>query len=141
MIGGPTRAKTTTETVQVIIVLIHWKIKPDRVEDFLCFWKKKATVDNRRGLVGEFLTEAHSSAEYPWITWHLTGCEGKYRSFINVGYWAYAEDFREQVDKYFDTSTGVKCFEFEPRVRTVLKPQCWRLGDAPLPIHDSGGVL
>ena len=125
----------------MIIVLIHWKIKPDKVEDFLDFWRQKAIVDNRRGLVGEFLMEAHSPAEYPWITWELTGCEGKYRSFINVGHWANSEEFHEQIGKYFETSTGTCEFEFEKRVRVVLKPKCWRLGDAPLPIHDSGGVL
>ena len=72
----------------MIIVLIHWKIKPDQemVDKFLQFWRQSAVVDDRRGLVGEFLTEAHSTSEYTWITWQLTGCEGKYRSFINVGY-------------------------------------------------------
>jgi len=127
----------------MIIVLIEWKIKPEpeMVEKFLRFWKKKAVVSDRRGLIGEFLTEAHSTAEYGWITWQLTGCEGKYRSFINIGYWSSAEEFHAQVGKYFETSAGLKEFEAEPRVRAVLKPNCWRIGDGTLPIHDSGGVL
>ncbi len=125
----------------MIIVLIHWKIKPEMVEDFLKFWKDTAVVTDRRGLVGEFLTEAHSTAEYPWVTWHLTGCEGKYRSFINVGYWDSAQEFQEQIGKYFETSTEMQKFEAERRVRTALKPKCWRMGDGNLPIHDSGGVL
>lgn len=125
----------------MIIVVIHWKIKPELVEEFLESWKKTAVVGDRRGLVGEFLTEAHSTAEYPWITWDLAGCEGKYRSFINVGYWDSAQEFQEQIGKYFETSTGMQKFEAEPRVRTALKPKCWRMGDSNLPIHDSGGVL
>ena len=127
----------------MIIALIHWKIKPEQemVDSFLDFWRKTAVVNDRSGLIGEFLTEAHSTAEYSWITWHLTGCEGKYRSFINVAYWNSAEDFYAQIGKLFETSTGTKEFEAEPRVRTVLKPNCWRMGDSTLPIHDSGGVL
>ena len=127
----------------MIIVLIEWKIKPEpeMVEKFLRFWKKKAVVSDRRGLIGEFLTEAHSTAEYGWITWRLTVCEGKYRSFINIGYWSSAEEFHAQVGKYFETSAGLKEFEAKPRVRAVLKPNCWRIGDGTLPIHDSGGVL
>ena len=127
----------------MIIVLIEWKIKPEpeMVEKFLRFWKKKAVVSDRRGLIGEFLTEAHSTAEYGWITWQLTGCEGKYRSFINIGYWSSAEEFHAQVGKDFETSAGLKEFEAKPRVRAVLKPNCWRIGDGTLPIHDSGGVL
>ena len=76
----------------MIIVMIHWKIVPDRVDEFLEFWRKEALINDRRGLVGELLTEAHSTAEFEWITWQLTGCEGKYRSFINIGYWDNAKD-------------------------------------------------
>ena len=127
----------------MIIVVIHWKIKPEpeTVKEFLEFWKTTAVVEDRRGLIGEYLSEGHSTAEFGWITWPLTGCEGNYRSFINVGYWNSAEEFQEQVGKYFDSSTGPKDFEAEPRLRTALKPKYWRIGDSSLPIHDSGGVL
>ena len=125
----------------MIIVVIHWKIKPDRVDEFLKFWRRKAIVEDRRGLIGEFLSEGHSTAEFGWITWPLTSCEGEYRSFVNVGYWNSGEEFQSQVGKYFDSSTGKKDFEAEPRLRTALKPKCWRMGDSKLPLHDSGGVL
>ena len=127
----------------MVIVLIHWKIKPKQkmVDRFLEFWKKEAIVNDRRGLVGEFLTESHSNAEYDWITWGLGGCERKYRTFINIGYWSSAEEFKDQIGQYFDTSSGKKDFEAKRRVRTVMKPKCWRIGDASLPSHDSGGVL
>lgn len=125
----------------MIIVMIHWKIVPDGVEEFLEFWRKEALIIDRRGLVGEFLTEEQTSVDFKWITWQLTGCERKYKSFVNVGYWKNSKEFHEQVGKYFETSTGKRDFEYELRVRTVLKPKCWRMGDYPLPIHDSGGVL
>ena len=124
----------------MVIVLIQWKIKPDSVEDFLRFWKEEAFVQDREGLVGEFLSEAHSTAEYSWINWQLTGCEQEYRSFVNVGLWSNPEDFQEQVGKYFAECTSSKGFEFGPRQRVVLKPKCWRVGCAKLPCLDSGGV-
>ena len=125
------------------IVLIHWKIRPEQkmVDKFLKFWRATATIDDRRGLIGEFLTEAHSTAEYGWITWQLTGCEGKYRSFVTIGCWNSADEFYAQIGKYFETSSGQHAFEAEPRKRTVLKPKCWRMGDGALPVHDSGAVL
>ena len=127
----------------MIIVLIHWKIKPEpeMVEKFLEFWRQTAIVDDRGGLIGEFLTESHSTTEYGWITWQLAGCEGKYKSFINIGYWDSADAFYAQIGKHFETSTGQKDFEAEPRLRTLMKPKCWRMGDGRLPVHDSGGVL
>lgn len=126
----------------MIIVVIHWRIKrePEMVEKFLRFWKNTAVVSDRRGLIGEFLTEPHSAAEYRWITWDLTDCQGKHRSFINVGFWNSAEEFHDQIGQYFPTSDGLKDFEAEPRVRTALKPMCWRVGDGALPVHDSDGV-
>lgn len=125
------------------IVLIHWKIRPEQkmVDEFLKFWRETAVIDDRRGLVGEFLTEAHSKDEYAWITWQLTGCEEKYRSFITVGCWNSADEFYAQVGKHIRTSSELKPFEAEPRIRTVMNPKCWRMGDATLPVHDSGGVL
>jgi hypothetical protein len=125
----------------MIIVLIHWKIIPNKVDEFLEFWRKTAVVQDRRGLIGEFLSEAYSTVEYSWITWQLTGSYGKYHSFINVGLWNNAEDFHEQIGRYFESSSGKREFEYEPRIRTVLGPRCWRVGDSSLPQHDSSGVL
>ena len=127
----------------MIIVFIRWKIVPnkDKVDDFLEYWRKIAVVQDRRGLIGEFLSEPHSTAEYDWITWDLGGDNENYRSFINVGVWDNPEEFREQIAKYFNDTAPPKDFEADRRVRTVLRPKCWRMGDSSLPIHDSGGVL
>ena len=125
----------------MVIVLVHWKIKPACAQEFLEFWRQEAVVQDRRGLVGEFLSEACHTSEFPWITWDLTGREGQYRSFLNVGLWHDTDDFHRQVAMYFNDQTAPKSFEFERRVRTIMRPQCWRMGDARLPVHDSGGVL
>ena len=123
----------------MVIALIHWKIKPDRVNEFLGYWRKEAVVQDRKGLIGEFLSEACHTSDFPWITWDLTGCEGVYRSFVNVSMWSDVEEFHEQIGKHF---TGKpEEFEYELRVRTILRPACWRMGDSHLPIHDSGGTL
>ena len=51
----------------MVIVLIHWKIKRDCVDDFLTFWKTKACIKDRSGLVGEFLSEVQSEKDCEWI--------------------------------------------------------------------------
>ena len=124
----------------MVIVLIHWKIKPDNVDDFLCHWQKKTTVHDREGLIGEFLSEGCHTSEFPWITWDLSGCEGLYRSFINVGLWRNGQDFHDQIGKYFKDKEEPEDFEQEHRVRTILRPKHWRMGDSILPSHDSGGT-
>ena len=128
----------------MIIVLIKWKIKNNQqqIDDFLKFWRQEATIQDRKGLVGEFLSEIGSKEKYKYITWEFERPKGDtYTIFVNVGIWADPTAFFEQVGKYFDDEKPLQPFEAERRVRTVLEPKCWRIGDAPLPVHDSGGVL
>ena len=125
----------------MVIVLIHWKIKPDKVDDFFAYWQRSVVVQDRKGLIGEFLSEGCNTSEFPWITWDLSGCEGLYRSFINVGIWRNAQDFHEQIGMYFKDKEEPEDFEHEHRVRTILRPKHRRVGDASLPSHDSGGTL
>ena len=128
----------------MIIVLIKWKIenKQDRINAFLNFWRKEAVVQDRKGLVGEFLSEIGSKAQYDYITWDFEQPVGDtYKIFVNVAIWDDGEAFQEQISQYFNDKKPLMGFEAERRVRTVLEPACWRMGDAPLPIHDSGGIL
>ena len=124
----------------MVIAIIHWKIKPEKVEEFLEYWRKEAVVQDRGGLIGEFLSEACDRSEFAWITWDLTGSD-VYRSFVNVGLWTNPAAFHDQIGKYFNDKAPPKEFEYEPRVRTILRPKCWRIGDSRLPVHDSGGTL
>lgn len=128
----------------MVIVVIKWKIRSQQtdIDEFLAFWKKEAIVQDRRGLIGEFLSEVGTSESYPYITWDV-GAEklDAYKVYVNVGMWTDATSFHEQVAQYFNDEKPPKGFEVERRIRTVLLPRCWRMGDALLPIHDSGGVL
>ena len=85
----------------MVVVLIHWKIVPGRVAEFLTYWKQRAVIQDRSGLIGEFLSEAHSTAEFDWITWDVTEGRSDCRSFINVGLWSDAMAFQDQIAKYF----------------------------------------
>ena len=138
------------------IVLIHWKIRPDGMADFYRFWREQAIVEDRAGLVGEFLSAVEDQAglvgkflsatagtsKFDWINWDdLADKPGCYRSFINVGIWQDAAVFQDQVAKYFPTDkTDKKDFEYEPRVRALLTPEHWRIGGRRLPTCDSDGV-
>ena len=128
----------------MIIVMIKWKIENKRakIDAFLDFWKQEVVVQDRKGLVGEFLSEIGSRERYDYITWDFEKPKGDvYKIFVNVAIWDDANAFQEQIARYFNDNDPLKDFEAERRVRTVFEPACWRIGDAPLPVHDSGGVL
>ena len=109
---------------------------------FLEFWKKEAVVQDREGLTGEFLSELGSRESYDYITWNFEEPEGDtYKIFVNVAFWADAGAFQEKIGQYFNDKKPLMPFEAERRVRIVLEPACWRIGGAPLPGNDSGGVL
>ena len=136
--------KTHTEDDKMVIVLIKWKILPEQreIREFLKFWKQEAIVQDRRGLIGEFLSEVGTRESYPYITWDVGEEEfDAYKVYVNVGMWADPTSFPEQIAQYFNDDKPLKGFEVKRRVRTVLLPRCWRMGDALLPIHDSGGIL
>ena len=125
----------------MVVVLIHWKIKKKHVDEFLNFWKTEAVVQDSKGLIGEFLATPESSQDYPWITLNLEDDSGAYVSYVNVGLWSSAEKFHEQIGRYFETETGIQPFEYEPRSRTLLTPDSWRIGKSGLPERNSEGVL
>lgn len=122
------------------IVFVDWKIRIGEEESFKQDWKTGLPVNYRTQMVGEFLNVVPKNAKYEWITWDLAE-SGDYTRFINVGLWANAEAFQEQIGRYFNPESGKKPYEFELRRRALLSPECWRMGDWKLPLHDSGGVL
>ena len=56
----------------MVIVLIKWMIKPEEnaITAFLHHWKTEALVQDRRGLVGEFLSEVDLEK---YTTWDVRG--------------------------------------------------------------------
>lgn len=131
----------SAEMKKMIIVLIFWKIKPDQVDDFLNFWREQATIQNRSGLFGEFLSRVEDEERFDFITWIQQPKDESFVAYINVGVWPIEEAFRDQVGNYFNDDGELKPFEHERRIRTVVRPQHWRLGSAQLPMtEDSEGV-
>ncbi|WP_372623380.1 hypothetical protein [Falsiroseomonas sp.] len=122
------------------IVLVDWHITAGKEDDFLAYWRSALPIEDRSRMVGEFLSEPDGHGEFPWVTWDLRSQAGVTR-FINVGLWADAEAFHDQVGRYFKPEGRKLPFEEELRRRALLKPRAWRMGDWRLPIHDSGGVL
>ena len=128
----------------MIIVLVKWKIenKQEKIDAFLQFWRQEAVVQDRKGLVGEFLSGIGSNEQYDYITWDFEEPVGDtYKIFVNVAIWGDGEAFQEQIGQYFNDKKPLMDFEAERRVRTVLEPECWRVGEASLPKHDSAEVL
>lgn len=121
------------------IILVDWLIIKGQEKEFKSYWKAALPVEDRSLMVGEFLSEPTGHEKFPWLTWDLRNVNAS--RFINVGLWASAEAFHEQIGRYFNPAKGKEPFEFELRRRALLTPACWRMGDLPLPIHDSGGVL
>ena len=120
------------------IVLIQWKIKPGHEDEFRKHWEQKLCIGDRTGLVGEFLCEPGSE---DYITLHLSGPEDRSCAvFVNVGIWANADAFHQQIGKYFNEDKQPESFEAARRVRTVLYPRSRRMGSAPLPEGDTEGV-
>jgi len=128
----------------MIIAMIHWRIKPEdeHVDAFLKFWRTLAIVDDRTELVGEFLSEVLTPKDFPYITWHLDPDSlGDNKSYVNVGTWGDEKAFQEQIGNKFNDDKPMLSFEKYRRRRILLRPKCWRMGDANLPEHDSGGVM
>ena len=122
----------------MVIVLIQWIIKPGQEAAFQEHWKQKLHIEDRTGLIGEFLCEP-GSEEY--ITWSLPDRnDPPCTVFVNVGIWASADVFRQQVEPNFNDDKQPEPFEAARRVRTVLYPLSRRMGTALLPEGSNQGV-
>jgi len=126
----------------MIIALIHWRIKPDRVDDFLHHWRQNNQIADRSGLIGEYLSDSLKPSDLPYITWHLDEQSlGNFRSYVTVGFWADAVAFEQQVASYFNDDKPLLDFEQFRRRRVVFNPVEWRMGQADMPDGDTSGVL
>lgn len=126
----------------MVIVVIKWSIKPDMVQEFREYWAQETRVQDRQGLVGEFLSEVGSKDDYPYITWTLDNQDAaSSKAYVNVGIWTDSNAFQDEIAKYFNDDGPIREFEMARRIRTVLIPRSWRIGDASLPADDSRGVL
>jgi hypothetical protein len=119
------------------IVLIHWRIWPNKesVEQFLDWWCKEATIRNKSGLLGEFLSAPVPEEELglPVEVDDLGASDSSAKAwrFVNVGLWRDHRTFVKEVGHLMTDKR--QSFEAGERTRTVFEPQHWRLGDWKLP--------
>lgn len=121
------------------VIVVHWKIKPEREAEFLDYWATRASVADRSGLVGEFLSSVADRAQHPWI--NLQALSPRWASFFNVGLWRDAAAFQDQIGRYIDNTQPPFDFEAERRERVFLVPERWRTGHSALPAADPPGVV
>ena len=125
----------------MVIVLIHWRIKPteEAIKRFLDFWQTKATIKNKTGLIGEFLSKPLGVDKVPFKVDDLSpkADDAPYVSFVNVGLWKDMEAFYQQVGQYFNDDNPLLDFEQYRRTRTILNPESWRIGNYNTPEQSS----
>lgn len=120
------------------IVIVHWKIKPGREAEFLNYWSTRSVVEDRSGLVSEYLSSIESRDLAPWINWQRLS--PAYISYFNVGIWHDLTAFQDQIGQYIDNNRSPLPFEAERRERVLLAPEAWRIGRSTLPMVDAPGV-
>lgn len=120
------------------IVVVHWKIKHGREAEFLDYWATRSVVEDRSGLIAEFLSSVADRDRFPWINWQNLNPD--YTSYFNVGVWRDAADFQSQIGRFINNSRPPLDFEAERRERVFLAPERWRVGRSDLPNADPPGV-
>jgi hypothetical protein len=111
------------------IVLVEWRIKKGREDEFLEYWSTKATIADRAGLIGEFLSRVEDKNQYPWMVWSL---DSRWTTFVNVGFWRDSADFQKQIGRFIDNSKPPLTFEARKRRRVFVAPERWRIGGTQL---------
>ncbi len=125
------------------IILVHWQIRPECESEFLDYWRAAATVRDRAGLIGEFLSKvaARDPAFSPWITWSLADADAQAAvHYVNIGMWTDEASFLSQIAADFGDAAPLRPFELHRRRRSLVTPQAWRIGTAGAPARDSAGV-
>ena len=121
----------------MVIVIIHWRIKPtaQAESDFFNFWTETAIIEDKSNLAGEFLSQPIPADRFKFIVddysqgHSLADC----RHFINIGIWKDWHSFSGQVGKFMDDEKPLQDFEAERRTRSVLEPKQFRIGAWELP--------
>lgn len=128
----------------MIVALVLWRIRAEARPNFLQMWREVFRVEDRGGLIGEFLSEPIDTDDPRLRTLDLAGIGSKTANkliLVNVGFWETVEAFDEQVGRFMKSADADKSdFEYEVRLRALLSPIAWRRGDALLPAEDSLGV-
>jgi len=116
------------------ITLVYWQIWRDMEEEFLRYWEHKLPLEEKTGLVGEFLSrvvEPHGEFD-----WQLGSARRDVVTYLNVGVWRDEESFARAVlrDERWLTErrpdpAKPQPFEACPRTRLVAEPRLRRSGE------------
>ena len=130
--------QSTPDVAEMLVVVVEWSIIKDREDDFLRYWSEREVIQDRSGLVSEFLSRVRDEQEIPFMTWsQRQDCT----TYLNVGIWRDCKSFVDQIGPKL-TRNGEKLpFEYEPRRRIFLGPERWRLGGSLLPTKGHADVL
>ncbi len=115
---------------QMRIVIVEWRIEKGQEAAFLDYWSSNEAVDDRSGLIGEYLSHVENQEDCHWIT--LEFGDG-WTTYVNVGFWSDAAAFRREVGPKINDKRPALSFEHEKRRRTFLCPDRWRVGETMLP--------
>ncbi|MGO4574078.1 hypothetical protein [Microvirga sp. 2TAF3] len=124
-------------TTEARIVLVEWRIKKGREDEFLEYWATRATIADRSGLIGEFLSRVEDRKQFPWMVWNL---DRRWTTFVNVGFWREGAEFQQQIGRFIDNTKPPLAFEAQKRRRVFLAPARWRIGASPLLASDHPSV-
>jgi hypothetical protein len=116
---------------------VEWRIKKGREQEFLDYWSTRATIGDRSGLIGEFLSRVEDRKQFPWMVWSF---DPRWTTFVNVGIWRASSDFQEQIGRFIDNSRPPLAFEAQRRRRVFVAPERWRIGGTPLLAQDHPDV-
>lgn len=90
------------------IVLVRWKIRPEKEDEFLEYWKKSIDV-KPKGLIDENLSKVESDETSNWDI-----SDGAPVVYVNVGRWESKEDWKRA---FTELPTSPMDFESELRER------------------------
>ena len=134
----PAAVSVAGEQTPVRIIVVHWKIRKGMEQRFLEYWSGQARVENRSGLISEYLSSVADAERFGWINWR--SLDPAWTSFFNVGLWRDEDAFQDQIGRFINNSRPPLEFEAERRERVFLAPQRWRVGQSALPAADPPGV-
>lgn len=89
------------------IVLVHWRVSPERLDDFLTKYGSSRAEGTWPGFLGEDL-------------YRKVGSNASAIEFVRIGRWRRREDFYEALEIAPDTRPQVEPFEASQRRREWL---------------------
>ena len=123
----------------MVVILIRWYIKNEKVDEFVSYWENIMKVDKGKGLFRETLCKVNPKIEDP--KFHTFNLDNPfYTTFINVGMWESVEAFDTAVSAPYikpaiidggEKYLHITQFEFKIRERIVLEEVSSRGIDLP----------